>query len=299
MKFLTTTILLLLYFAVIKSQQFSMPSQLKQNMMYLNPAYAGYFKTTVTSIMHRSKWVGFSGAQFFQNLEAHAPLKKQSVALGAQFKNEKLGATINREAFLNYCHRIRIDNSLLAFGLKGGIRFKGIDKILLPEVDPAFSENSIPFLNFGFGISFYSNNYFGGLSVPYLLTNTVNAAGEGEINVDINNYNFLLTAGAKVAINDEFYLEPVAALNYSLVFAPQFVFILNTGFKNSLKFGAGYRHNEAILFNAGYALNAQLSFLYSYDYNIGIVGQFAKGSHEIGIMWRLGYVVNTINPRDF
>lgn len=280
--------------------QISLPSQLNRNKVYLNPAFTGSYETAVLSLMHRSSWVGFGGSKgpgrMFQNAEFHAPLKKQSIALGGLVRHIKEGGINTNEAFFNYCHRIELaQNNWLTLGFKLGAQFTSLDQNLkLQDAvdDPAFSafENkTIP--NAGFGIAYYNRQYFMGISIPYLLNS--------EMNTDFSNYSFILSGGGNIEINSDIDLMPVGAFVYNMSLPLTYQAEFNLAYQNKFFGGLGYRAGDAILITLGYSINRQISFNYSYDLSIGNVRTYAKGSHEIGFLYYLGYKINTISPIDF
>jgi type IX secretion system PorP/SprF family membrane protein len=287
---------------LLYSQQFSMPSQPARNMVYINPAYTGYFETTVASLMNRTTWIGTTGSLQYQNAEVHAPLKKQSIALGLQFLNQKIGASNTTEAFFNYCHRIPMGGVKLALGIKLGIQSVNLSAITMRDIDdPASEAHSALVPNFGVGFAFYSKLFYAGLSVPYLLGYQTGSDGNTSISHDFNNYSIIASAGGKIPIGSIFKVEPAIVYNYSLTLESAYMAIVNLNINDKLVFGVGYRSEPAAVINLGYYLNNQVSFQYTYDYNFGTgyVGTYSKGSHEIGLLFYFGYKVNTVSPRDF
>lgn len=296
------TIILSFFVVVLNAQQYSLPTQLDRNLLYINPAYAGSLEATVASLMHRSQWINMPGAVAFQNFEFHAPLKKQAVAIGVQARHETIGSKDNSEVFLSYAHRIRMQKSTLAFALKAGGQSISYGKSILQNkevADAAFTNTSTIIPNAGFGLSFYNKSYFVGLSIPYFFGSQSTSDGNTQIDFDIDRLAYIFSAGGSIPINSSLSMEPVGALYYSKTLKPQVTAILNFKWLNSVLLGAGYRLNEGIIFNTGYFLSQQFSIAYSYDYNIGKIGAYSSGSHELGLLYYFGFKVNTISPRDF
>jgi type IX secretion system PorP/SprF family membrane protein len=282
-----------------QDNQITLPSQINRNKVYLNPAYTGSYETTILSLMHRSSWLGFGGTsagRMFQNAELHAPLKKQSIAVGGLLRHVKEGGLNTNEVFFNYCHRIEfIEDNWLTLGIKFGAQFNSLDQNLKLQSqldDPAFSsfENkTLP--NAGFGIAFYNQQYFAGISVPYLLNS--------EMQADFSNYSFILTAGGNIELNSDISFMPLGVFVYNISLPITFQTQFNFSYRNKLMGGLGYRTSDALIFTLGYSLNKQISFNYSYDLGIGNVRSYSKGSHEIGLLYYIGYKVNTVSPIDF
>lgn len=295
--------ILVLLSTVLNAQQYSLPSQLDRNLLLVNPAYAGFFEATVASVMYRDQWVNWEGegAPTFQNFELHAPLKKQSMALGFQARNESTGLKNNTEFFFTYAHRIKMEESTLAFALKAGMqnRSDGESSLNDDEFDDAFASSSSFIPNVGFGVAYYNPKYFVGMSVPYFFSSTSNSDGSSQLNFESQDLAFVFSGGGSIDVNEVITLEPVASFYFPLALKPQLTAVLNAKWNEMVVAGIGYRMNEGIIFNAGYHLNKQFSFVMSYDYNVGNVKGLTNGSIEIGALYYFGYKVNTISPRDF
>jgi type IX secretion system PorP/SprF family membrane protein len=286
---------------VLRAQQFSMSSQPNRDVLYVNPAFTGYYETTVASLMNRTNWVGMPGAVQYQDFELHAPLKKQSVAIGVQAMHQQIGSTSANEIFFNYCHRISFENSKLAFALKMGFTSTSMGNVSLrDEADLAFVNKSFNVPNFGVGLSYYSKSFYVGISIPYLLGSSLSTDGNvGISSPDINDFNYILTLGGKIPIGTALKLEPHALMVYSMVNGEAYTGILNFNLSDRLLVGGGYSSVKAIIGNLGYYLNRQISLQYSYDYNIGQIGKNSSGSHEISLLFYFGYKIKTSSPRDF
>ncbi len=294
--------ILLFISCALSAQQFSMPTQIDRNLLYVNPAYAGKPGASVVHLMHRTQWLNVPGAPTFQSFEFHAPLKKQAVAIGIQARRETTGNKSNNEAFFTYTHRIKLAQSTLAFGLKGGFNSLSYTQASLENsttFDPAYEANSLLLPNAGFGIGYYSKKFYAGLAIPYFFGTKATNDGTAEMDFDMSRLVYLFTVGASLPVSDILKIEPSAAINYSSNLEPALMAQVNFRLMEHILFGTGYRLNEALLFNLAYGINRQFSVAYSYDYTLGKLGAFSSGSHELGLMYYFGFTANTVNPRDF
>lgn len=294
--------ILLLFSCALSAQQFSMPAQIDRNLLYVNPAYAGKPGAAVVHLMHRTQWINVPGAPTFQSFEFHAPLKKQAVALGLQARRETVGNKNNNEAFFTYTHRIRLAQSTLAFGLKGGINSVSYTQASLENTstfDPAYETNSLLLPNAGFGIGYYSKKFYAGLAIPYFFGTKATSDGTAEMDFDMSRLVYLFTAGGSFPVSEVLKIEPSLAVNYSSNLEPAMMAQVNFRLIEHILFGGGYRMDEALLFNLAYGINKQFSVAYSYEHTLGKLGAFSSGSHELGLMYYFGFVANTVNPRDF
>lgn len=287
----------------LKAQQFSIPSQPYRNMVYLNPAYTGFYEASVASLMNRNGLTGFPGNPQFQDFELHAPLKAQSIALGLQAMHQQLGAHSANEIFFNYAHRISLNKSKFVFGLKMGITSTSMGSVNIKNTqeDPAFPVNNYIVPNFGFGLAYYGRNFYTGVSVPYLLGASMGTDGNLEITPpDFRIFNYIFSVGGKISIGNSLKLEPHGVVVYSTVpTILSYEGIINFNISDRLIIGGGYSSNEAVIGNLGYYLSRQISFLYSYQYGIGETISNLNASHEVGLLFYFGYKIKTSSPRDF
>lgn len=278
-------------------------SQWQRNLLAINPSYAGFNEYLVVSALHRSQWVGMEGAPTLQNLEVHSALKNDEIALGATLYHEKIGSGNYTDVFLNYAYRINLSTAKLAFGLKLGFTSAKRDIIKLRdnENDPAFDmENSSWLLpNFGVGLSYYNEKLFAGFSIPEFLGRKSNSNGKTQIEHNFKNYIYRISGGYNYQLNNDFIIQPVLLIDYSIPTGFQLNINVNGTYKRSFLGGLGFRSGEAIIIQFGYKINNQFSGLYSYDFNIGEIRGYSNGSHEIGLVYHFGYQVIASDPRDF
>ncbi len=81
---LTAALLLLLFLKPEQStaQQDPMFSQYMNNILAVNPAYAGSKNLVSAQAMTRNQWVAFDGAPVTQTFSLHAPITKYRMGLG-------------------------------------------------------------------------------------------------------------------------------------------------------------------------------------------------------------------------
>ncbi len=175
MRFLIFICLLLQFNLLAKGQLTPVYSQYLVNGLLINPAYAGSRDVLSALVDYRNQWAGFNGSPVSQTVTAHMPLQNKSLAIGALITNESIGITTTTGIFGNYAYRIRLNNGMLAFGLKAGVELLNENDGQLhfesTKSDPAFGYIGTSVLpNFGVGIYYYNQNYFAGLSLPEILS---------------------------------------------------------------------------------------------------------------------------------
>ncbi len=284
------------------SQQMPQVSQFDKNLIHLNPAATGNQEALSIGFTYRKQWTGFEGAPSNQVFSAHAPMRNPNVAIGLLLENENEGSTNYTGIYLNYAYRIRVANGKLSLGLKAGINAGSQSAITLRDIgDPAFNNNSSSFVvpNFGFGVLYYAKNYWCGFSLPRIFGYESKTSGTYKLSYNSSWLEYFITGGGDLHVDGDIGIEPSAMIDLSNAFKTRLTVNAVGVYKNSFRFGIGYRSSDAIIFQVGYNFNKQLSLGYSYDYNIGSISKFTSGSHEINMQYRFGYQVNASNPRYF
>jgi type IX secretion system PorP/SprF family membrane protein len=63
--------------------------------------------------------------------------------------------------------------------------------------------------------------------------------------------------------------------------------------------GASYRNNRSVSALLQFAVNRQFKVAYSYDFDLGTLGTYSNGSHEVMLRYEFSYRVDVINPLIF
>lgn len=288
------------------AQYYPLFSQYLSNGMLLNPAYTGSRDVLSINAMHRTQMVGFKGAPSYQSFTAHMPLKNENVGLGFMALNEKAGPIQNTHIYTTYAYRVAAGSGKLAFGLKAGLNYGNYSWSNLytnESGDPAFENNNTTLLlpNLGAGMYYYSNTFFTGLSIPYFLSYKEKATHDGfEVFHDINNYNFLFTAGFLLNVSPNFRIKPSTLLKYNMTAKEQFDLNLNIITLNDmLSFGALYRTGEAMAGIVEVQLNHQLRIGCTYEYSTPSANTYNYYSYEFSVRYEFQYKIKAANPRLF
>lgn len=284
---------------------FPVYSQYMLNGLALNPAYAGSRDAFNITLSHRTQWVGMDGAPVSYTLSAHAPMKKDKVALGIFLFNETIDIRNNLGIYGSYAYRVTLGKGRLSFGLKGGVDIQKADwnKIQTgppgSAADPVFSNNmdqfSVP--NFGFGVYYYTNKFYVGASIPAFLSDSL-ANGKVQLFHDFSNYNYLVTGGF-VTGGNFFKIKPSLLVKYSPKNPFQADFNLSMIFADFLWIGGSYRMEDAVVGLIKFEITDQIRVGYTYDYSLGQLNKFNNGSHEIVLIYDFNYRVKGANPRYF
>lgn len=284
-------------------------SQYLLNGLLINPAYAGSRGVLSTNLSYRKQWISVKGAPESQTISVHTLLKNDRVALAFQAQFMSFGYTKTSGVFASYAYHIRAGNGKLSLGLKAGIDMASTNYSnisLVDNTDPAFNggPSSYALPNIGAGVYYYSNKYFAGLSVPWLLSYRKAADGSKyEVYQNFQNYDMLFSTGALFTFFDGFFrVKPSILLDYSLQKSKPLEFDINSNFifADLIWVGGSWRTSEKALEGIlQMQITQQLMLGYSCDYQLGSLHNYSNGTHEIGIRYEFGYKVSASNPRYF
>ena len=290
----------------LQGQYFPIFSQYVSNGLVINPAYTGSREVLSLNLLYRNQMVGFNGSPQYQTLTAHTPLKNDNIGIGLQFLNESAGPIRNTHIYTSYSYRVRFAKGKLSFGLKAGVNYGQYNwnNVYTNDThDPAFNNNNNSFLlpNFGAGVYYYSNKFFSGISVPYLLSFKENTDHNGfSFYHDFKNYNFLITSGYLFNISRNFKLKPTTLIKYYTNAKEQIDLNLNFILLNDkLWLGTAYRLDEAMAGSFEVQINPQFRIGYAFEYAGKTAEFFNYTSHEISLRYEFSYKIKAFNPRYF
>jgi type IX secretion system PorP/SprF family membrane protein len=287
-------------------------SQYLQNGLLINPAYAGSRGSLSAFLSYRKQWLGTTGAPTIQSLSFNTPLKNDKVGLGIMAQFMQFGVTKSKSIYADYAYMISLPNSgKLSFGLKAGADmsntdYTGVLSTLNDKTDEVFLTNEKPYLlpNVGAGIYYFNSKLFAGFSVPAFLSYRKSAQGASpQAYHSFNDYDLLFSAGGLITFSQSFKFKPSILIDYSMQKAKKPAQLdLNANFilGDILWVGGSWRTSEQV--GVGILqvqLNPQFMFGFSYDYPVGRMSSYSKGSGEVILRYEFGYKVSAANPRYF
>jgi len=291
-------------------------SQYWINGLSINPAYSGSRETLSLLAQYQKKWSGIEGSPTSQIFSAHTPLKKDRVALGLMVINQSYGVMKNTRVSFNYAFRFRAGAGKMSLGLKAGVAMINEDLAALQNgladpTDPAFMASGNQAINpdAGFGLFYYTKNYYLGFSIPEMINYSSIGADSSynlQLSLQPSDYSYLLSAGVIIGNNKSFKWRPSFMIDYRMDYNG-LRYDLNSSFillDNRIWVGAGYRSggsypNPVLIGNAQVYITPQLMLGYSYDYSLSNISSAMNGVHEIILRYEFGYRINAINPRFF
>jgi type IX secretion system PorP/SprF family membrane protein len=259
------------------------------NTLAVNPGYAGSRDALTVTGLHRSQWVDYKGAPITQTLTMHTPFKNQHIGLGLSFVNDKIGPINTTSTYVDFAYILKLnEKSKLAFGLKGGINIMQakLNTLILDEQnDVVFQDNINNQItpNAGFGLYYYRERFYAGVSTPKLFENTykVNqSSGTTSLAKEKRHYFFIAGTVLNLAENVQFkpttYIKvtPAAPIEADLTAS----FILH----KKLLLGVMFRTGDAVGALIGIDATDQFHIGYSFDWSYAVkTGKYNYGSHEI------------------
>lgn len=140
--------------------------------------------------------------------------------------------------------------------------------------------------DFGFGIRYSRKNFHVGAYIPQITSAKIRLFNDYKETKNELDRHYYLNAGYRYNINDDFAVEA----NYFARFVyPIFMNELQVRgiYKDMVWLGTTVRmpiigeFSNAVCFMAGYQFQNNMIIGYSYDLDIGKLGQVSNGSHEI------------------
>ena len=288
-------------------------SQYLHNGLLINPAYAGSREVLSLFLSGRQQWAGIEGAPRLETVSLHSLLKNDRVGLGLsgqfyQYGDAQYGISRLTSVYANYAYHVRISKGKLSFGLKAGFDMSGTKytndfRLTLTDPnDPVFASNETYFLpNAGAGIYYYGKRIFIGAAIPGFLNYKRNSDSKLIFNA-LSDFNVNVSAGALITFTESFKFKPSLFIDYSVQQTKKMRIDLNGNFiiHDMVWIGGSWRTLEEVAVGIlQVQISPQIMFGYSYDYPVGRMNTYSKGSHEIVFRFEFSSKVNAANPRYF
>ena len=279
----------------LHAQQRPVLSQYMFSGLALNPAYAGRHRYTTFTAMYRDQWVNVPGAPVTSTFLAQTGLKEKDVGLGLLISNDQIGVHSNTMLYGSYAYVLNFSNGgKLSMGIQAGMDYLKSDwsKLTLPpgsQNDPLFSgsETNI-YPNFGAGLFYFTDKFFVGGSVPYILSNQKSKSGDMFVDVR-HSRNYYVTTGVLMQVGARWVLKPSVLLRMEDNMPFAFDLNVNMYYNEIIEFGFSYRYEDAIIGILGFQINKYLKFSYAYDYVISDLAPYTRGSHELMLQYRINF----------
>ena len=279
----------------VLSQQLPLGSQYYVNMYSFNPAEVGT-SSLQSFFSHRNQYAGITGGPQTTYLSVDGPTKYDKIGLGFMAMSDRTDILSKNTFVVSYSYKLKFgQNHGLNFGLNLGILNNSIafdEAIIIDEDDALVSNSSRSKTGFtsDFGLLYKIKELQIGVSVPQIFSNSnlyINTLGE--------KFSFTSSRHYRASLKYTFFLNESKNLSIYPLLAARFVngapfqYDANVvvDFKKIGWIGMTYHSNYA--FSSSVGLRYQNMIIgYVYDYPIGNLNQFTKGSHEFILGYRFG-----------
>jgi type IX secretion system PorP/SprF family membrane protein len=274
--------------AMAQQQSFSY-AQYMDNLTPHNPAYSLLDKAGSISTLASKQLVGINGAPTTFLMNANFPIEPINGSVGLIVFNDKVAIENETEFNAYFAKAIQVgSNDFLAVSLNAGLRNYVANYSQLAVDDPTFKNDvreTKP--NVGFGIMYYTNRFYLGLSVPEL---TITSLGTASVQNNTNFRNNYYFAGALLTdVSEDITFKPATLVSYTKG-VPLIADISGTFYlKEILGLGLNYRTNKQM---AGIITINFDAFHIGYSYQFGTsstnLGGFNNATNEVTLSYRFG-----------
>lgn len=315
MRYLHTFAFLLYAFAV-SAQQEAIFSQFFYNKTLLNPGAAGSNGRPCLTAFHRQQWVGLEGAPVTQSLSFNSPAFADRVGLGLTLMNDRIGFFNSTFVNLAYAYRVQFGKGKLGIGMQASYLHHRVNwekaRTITGNADPnAGTETLTPIFNAGIGAHFETEQFFAGVSVPYLLERGL-SENDGGVVTDFSGTtpHLFVNAGLLLEVSPALKMRPAVAARVLKNAPPTLDAHLSFGFlkENRLWAGGTYRWSQSKIHAYGDAFVAMVQYQpgqrwkmgFAYDIPLSSLRRDTQGTFELMLEYCLvkpGAAVR--NPRFF
>ncbi len=276
------------------AQQDPMYTQYMDNLLVVNPGYAGTRGDANFLVVARNQWVSFDGAPRTRTLAFNTPLKKDKIGLGFSIMTDKIGPLRQTGLYFDYSYFLKTGfNYKLSLGLKGGFSFyrAALTELSTVNPDPIYErdiyKNFLP--NFGVGAFLFSEDTYFGFSVPKLVENTINREDYQTEYVNKEEIHLYFVAGKKFLLNETTQMKTHSMLRLVKDTPISLDVTALFGLKEKFWLGGMIRFGDSYGFLAQVKPTSDILIGYSYDLNFSGLNAFNNGTHEIMLSYNLNF----------
>jgi type IX secretion system PorP/SprF family membrane protein len=282
---------------ITSAQQRPLQSLYMFDPLLVNPAYAGSHVQLSGTAIYRNQWVNFDGAPKTFTGTIHSGFRKARVGLGIIFANDQIGVHSDNSLYGVYSYKIplsrRKNGGVLSMGLQGGFNTLRSDYFKTTPRDGAEVGVISKFNpNFGAGVFYRSNNLYAGVSIPYIINNSIIDIIDLEMDTTFNTSGkqqryYYLMGGLTKQLSPQIKWMPSTLIrvqnNAPLSFDINNMFIIH----DVVGLGMSYRLNDCVIGLFELQINENFHVGYAYDITTSDMRLYSNGSHEIMINYRI------------
>lgn len=272
---------------VVVAQQDPMYTQYMDNLLVINPAYAGSREIGNALLVARTQWVEFDdAAPATRSFAYNSTFEKKNVGFGVSVMSDKIGPLKQTGFYVDYAYILQVaSNYKLSMGLKGGVSFYRANLTDLQTIDPDplfdtdIYENFLP--NVGVGLFLHSADTYFGISIPRLIENHITREDVTTEYINRQKLHFYAVAGHKMSLDQDFQMKVNGMVKWVSGAPLSFDVSALVGFRERFWLGGMYRLDAAYGVIAQFKPTPKMTIGYSYDFITSELSTFNKGSHEI------------------
>ncbi|MCA1760510.1 MAG: type IX secretion system membrane protein PorP/SprF [Bacteroidales bacterium] len=279
---------------IVTAQQDPMYTQYMDNLLIVNPGYAGTKEIGNFMVVARNQWVAFDGAPRTRTFSFHTPVKDLSLGVGFSVLSDKIGPLSQTGLYFDYSYWLRLNQDFrLSLGLKGGFSFYRADLTSLETIDPDpiyqrdIFKNFLP--NFGVGGFLFSEKTYVGISVPKLIENNISRDDYSSEYVGKEKIHFYLMGGHIFTVNEFIKIKSHSMLKVVKNAPVSLDLTALAGLKDQFWFGTMMRFGDSWGLLAQVNATESLLIGYSYDLSFSKLNTFNNGTHEVMVSYNLNF----------
>lgn len=294
MKYLLPIILCCLFMGKINAQQETAFSQYHLNHFLINPAAAGANNLHTVFSHIRFQWTGLPNSPKTGLISYEAPFGK--IGLGATLFSDRVASLRRFGTNVAYAYRVKIKDYKLSIGLAGHYQRFFLDQAApegIEDIDDQVVYEAMDGLNvYDANLGIYFSNYkmYFGFSVPNIVQARLNTIGSNLSTISQLSRQYIFTAGYKYLPQKSlFSVEPSILIRKIETLPLQALLTVKFGLMDEKVFTAfTYGTTDVVTFTLGYQILHEAKIAYSYDYSLGDIYRYTRGSHEISFVWEFG-----------
>jgi len=290
MKLRILSIAFLLLGLKVNAQQLTFMSQYMVDNYIMNPAAAGSYEYSPIALSARQQWVGFSDAPSTQMITAHMNMKDHH-GVGVKLYNDMIGPLSRISLQGTYAYLVEIDrDQTLSFGLSfmfNQHKLDGSGFNIENQTDNVLHNATMSSTNFDadFGVQYYTEDYFVGLSIPQLFQHKYSFGDNIEgLNKQIRHFYFM--GGYKIEIDRHYKIEPSFQIKAASNAPVQIDLNARIHYDDKFWGGLSWRIKDAVSIMLGVNYD-EFAFGYSFDFTTNAIRNYSSGTHEIYIAYKI------------